>query len=57
MHVLVASPTAQILEYVPWAQPIMGEKMVIHESAAIVSPRPGLGLVFDDEAVERYAFD
>ncbi len=57
MHVLVASPTAQILEYVPWAQPIMGEPMVIHEGAAIVSPRPGLGLVFDDAAIERYAFD
>ncbi|MGE3267567.1 MAG: enolase C-terminal domain-like protein [Chloroflexota bacterium] len=57
VHLLAASPTAHILEYMPWAQPIMAEKLVIQNGAAYVPPRPGLGLVFDDAAIERFAFE
>jgi L-alanine-DL-glutamate epimerase-like enolase superfamily enzyme len=56
IHVLAASPTAYILEYVPWVQPILAEPLQIEAGTAIISPRPGLGLVFDDAAIERYAF-
>jgi L-alanine-DL-glutamate epimerase-like enolase superfamily enzyme len=55
VHVLAASPTAALLEYVPWAQPLMAEKMEIEDGFVAVPLRPGLGLHFDQEALERYA--
>jgi mandelate racemase len=55
IHLLVASPTAHMLEYMPWAQPIMAETLVIENGAVVLPPRPGLGLVFDEQAIERYA--
>jgi L-alanine-DL-glutamate epimerase-like enolase superfamily enzyme len=57
IHLLAASPTAQILEYMPWAQPIMSEPLQIENGAALVPQRPGLGMVFNDAAIERYAID
>lgn len=54
VHVLAASPTAALLEYMPWAQPLLAEKMEIHQGLIEVPARPGLGLVFDDAQVERY---
>ncbi len=55
VHVLAASPTAIFLEYMPWAQPLMAEKLAIRDGAVEVPTRLGLGLVFDEAAVERYA--
>ena len=57
VHVLAATPTAQFLEYMPWAQPLMAEALVAHDGIVTVPPRPGLGLVFDEAAVKRYALD
>lgn len=57
VHLLAASPTAHILEYMPWAQPILGEKLQILEQSVVVPARPGLGLVFDDAAIEHWSFD
>ncbi len=54
-HVMAASPTAVLLEYMPWAQPLMGEKMELREGMVEVPMRPGLGLVFDQAQIERYA--
>jgi mandelate racemase len=54
IHLLAASPTAQLLEYMPWAQPIMAEPLTIEDGSVLVPPRPGLGLVFDDDAIARY---
>jgi mandelate racemase len=55
VHLLAASSTALVLEYMPWAQPIMAEPLVVENSTVRVPPRPGLGLVFDEAAIERYA--
>lgn len=55
VHLLVASPTARVLEYMPWAQPIMAEPLVVEGGSVVVPSRPGLGLVFDEAAIERYA--
>ena len=52
---MAASPTAILLEYMPWAQPLMGEKLEIHAGLVEVPMRPGLGLVFDEAAIERFA--
>jgi mandelate racemase len=56
-HLLAASPTAHLLEYMPWAQPIMAEKLVIEDGSAVVPHRPGLGLVFDEQAIARFAIE
>jgi mandelate racemase len=55
VHLLAASPTVLVLEYMPWAQPIMAEPLQIENGAVLVPPRPGPGLVFDDAAIERFA--
>ncbi|MCC6179951.1 MAG: mandelate racemase/muconate lactonizing enzyme family protein [Chloroflexi bacterium] len=55
VHLLAASPTAQLLEYMPWAEPILAEPLVIEAGAVMVPRRPGLGLAFDEAALERYA--
>ena len=55
VHAMAASPTAVLLEYMPWTQPLMGEKLELHEGLVEVPMRPGLGLVFDEAAIERYA--
>ena len=55
VQAMAASPTAVLLEYMPWAQPLMGEKLEVRDGLVEVPPRPGLGLVFDEAAIERYA--
>jgi L-alanine-DL-glutamate epimerase-like enolase superfamily enzyme len=57
VHLLAASPTALLLELMPWAQPIMAEPLIIQNGSVVVPPRPGLGLVFDTAALERYAIN
>ncbi|MCC7367621.1 MAG: mandelate racemase/muconate lactonizing enzyme family protein [Chloroflexi bacterium] len=57
VHLLAASPTTHILEYMPWAQPILAEKLVVQNGAVFVPALPGLGLVFDEAAIERFAYD
>ena len=42
VHLLAASPTALLLEYMPWAQPIMAEPLIIQNGSVVVPPRPGL---------------
>jgi mandelate racemase len=55
VHLLAATPTTVILELVPWAQPIMAEPIIVEDGAVVIPPRPGLGLVFDEPALERFA--
>lgn len=54
VHLLAASPTRHWLEYVDWAAPILREPLVIKNGFAMVPDRPGLGISWDEEAVERY---
>ena len=53
-HLLCATPTAQWLEYVDWADGIVAEPLKITGGMAIVPDRPGSGLTWDDSAVRRY---
>ena len=53
-HLLAATPTAHWLEYVDWAGAILEEPLAIVNGAAILPKRPGLGLAWNREAVERY---
>jgi mandelate racemase len=53
-HLLAATPTAHWLEYVDWAAPVLAEPIAIAEGHAIIPDRPGNGLAWNREAVERY---
>ncbi len=53
-HLLAATPTAHWLEYVDWAAPILAEPIAVVDGAAVIPERPGNGLAWNPEAVERY---
>ena len=53
-HLLAATPTADWLEYVDWADAIVHEPLRIEGGMAIMPDRPGSGLEWNDAAVECY---
>jgi mandelate racemase len=53
-HLLAASPTAHRLEYLDLASSILKEPLNIEDGHALVSDGPGIGLEWDEKAVERY---
>lgn len=53
-HLLAATPTADWLEYVDWADAIVQEPLKIVDGMAIVPERAGSGLEWDDTAVQRF---
>jgi len=53
-HLLAATPTAHWLEYVDWANAVVEEPLPIVDGFAIVPDRPGNGLAWNKNAVERY---
>ena len=53
-HLLAATPTAHWLEYVDWADKLVQEPLRIVDGCAVVSGKPGNGLVWDAKAVEKY---
>jgi mandelate racemase len=53
-HLLAATPTAHWLEYVDWASTILAEPLKIEKGAAILPTRPGSGIEWNRDAVERY---
>jgi mandelate racemase len=57
VHLLAATPTADWLEYVDWADAIVEQPLRIVDGMAIVPDRPGSGLEWDVAAVRRYRMD
>jgi mandelate racemase len=53
-HLLAATPTCHWLEYVDWASPILEHPIEIRDGHAIIPNRPGAGIKWDDDAVDRY---
>ena len=53
-HLLAVTPTAHYLEYVDWADKIVQEPLRIVDGHAVISDRPGSGIVWNKAAVERY---
>ena len=53
-HLLAASPTAHRLEYLDTAGAILRNPIRIEDGRAVVPDDPGIGLVWDEEAVARY---
>ena len=56
-HLLAATPTCHYLEYVDWADALVQQPLVIENGCAVVPDRPGNGLVWKMDAVERYIID
>jgi len=53
-HLLAATPTGHFLEYVDWANVLVEEPLAIAGGHATVPQRPGNGMVWNKQAVERY---
>ncbi len=53
-HLLAATPTCHFLEYVDWADKIVEQPLEIVDGFAVVPDRPGNGLTWDKQAVEKY---
>ena len=53
-HLLAVTPTAHYLEYVDWADKVVQEPLQIADGHAIIPDRPGIGIVWNKAAVERY---
>jgi len=54
-HLLAVTPTAHWLEYMDWAVPIVTEPIQVKDGYALIPDRPGSGIVWNEEAVKRYA--
>lgn len=53
-HLLCATPTCHFLEYVDWANVLLQEPLAIVDGHAVIPERPGNGMVWDEEAAERF---
>ncbi len=53
-HLLAATPTAHWLEYMDWAAPILREPVSVIDGFVAPSVTPGVGLAWNEDAVERY---
>jgi mandelate racemase len=53
-HLLAVTPTAHWLEYVDWAAPILERPLRIERGFAQIDERPGNGLAWNRENVERF---
>ncbi len=56
-HLLAVTPTCHYLEYVDWADAIVQEPLVIENGHAIIPDRPGNGMTWNADAVQRLRFD
>ena len=54
-HLLAVTPTAHWLEYMDWAVPIVTEPIQVKDGYALIPDRPGSGIVWNEEAVKRFA--
>jgi mandelate racemase len=55
VHLLAVTPTAHWLEYMDWGESILVDPIVIKDGFAHVPDRPGAGIEWNEEAVQRYA--
>ncbi|MCG6875705.1 MAG: mandelate racemase [Betaproteobacteria bacterium] len=53
-HLLAVTPTAHWLEYMDWAEAFLAEPMAVQGGFAVIPDRPGTGIEWNEEAVQRY---
>jgi mandelate racemase len=54
-HLMCATPTANWLEYLTLADPILADHLLISDGAVMLDEKPGSGVDWNEHAVERYA--
>ena len=54
-HAMVAIPNGLTVEYMPWSLALFQETPRVENGQIILSQRPGLGLEFDEAALEAYS--
>jgi mandelate racemase len=54
-HLLAVSPTRHWLEYVDWADPVLQKPLEIEDGHASAPDAAGIGISWDEEAVQRYS--
>jgi len=53
-HLLAVTPNRHWLEYVDWANPILLHPLQVKDGHVTTPAAPGIGMVWDEEAVVRY---
>ena len=53
-HLLAVTPTADWLEYVDWAAPLLEEPLRVFDGEAQIASRAGNGLEWNKKAIERF---
>ena len=53
-HLLSISPTRHWLEYMDWGTGVVQEPIQIVDGLAITPDRPGIGISWDEKAVQKY---
>ena len=43
------------LEFMDWAEPVIQEPLMVKDGRALIPDRPGAGIVWNEDAVMRYA--
>jgi mandelate racemase len=55
-HLLAVTPTADWIEYVDWAAPVLREPLLVADGQVQAAARAGVGLEWDEAAVTRFSF-
>jgi mandelate racemase len=55
-HLMAVTPTADWVEYVDFAAPVLREPLLVEDGHVRAPERPGSGIEWNEEAVARFAF-
>lgn len=53
-HLLAVTPTCHWLEYMDWSVPLLQEPFETKDGHVVIPQRPGVGMVWNEDAVSRY---
>ena len=56
-HAVAAAPNGLIVEHMPWSFPLFREVPPMEGGQLVLPQKPGFGLEFDEEALDRYAVE
>lgn len=56
-HLMRVTETAHWLEWQDWADPILAEPFKVADSRVAIPAKPGAGIDWNEDAVERYQYD
>ena len=56
-HAVAAVPNGLTVEYMPWSFPLFREVPRVEDGQIVLPQAPGLGLEFDEEALDAFAVE